>query len=73
MKKWKIEGKHRVAKDILITESHSVSGNLKIRYTGTIKGWRNWKLGNNIDEAIKRAREIRSRIESGDDSVFQED
>ncbi len=73
MKKWKIAGRHRIANDILITESHSISGELKIRYTGTIKGWRNWKLGNDINKAIKRAKKIRNRMESGDDSVFQED
>ena len=57
-----------------ITESVLQNGNR--RFTATIRGWRNWKLGEHMpgDETAKeiqvRVRAIRDRIDAGDESVF---
>jgi hypothetical protein len=48
------------------------------RYTATIRGFRNWKLfegpapNSIVKEIIKHVKEIRDKIDRGDDTVFHE-
>ena len=62
-----------------ITESYldDPAVNLR-RFTATIRGWRNWKMYEGVlyhglaDKVAERVREIRDRIDAGDESVFNE-
>lgn len=57
-----------------ITESISKDGRMR-RFTATIWGFRNWRIYEGSDwnarKIINKVREIRDRINSGDESVFQ--
>jgi hypothetical protein len=80
MKKWKIIGRHKWVSGATITESTTDDG-LR-RYTATIRGWNNWKIaeeytaGKDMAERttriITRVKEIRDRIDAGDQSIFME-
>jgi hypothetical protein len=65
---------HKRVDGATITESVSEDGTIR-RYTATIRGWRAWKIYEgrdwNLRDVIAKAREIRDRIDSGDESVFQ--
>jgi len=75
MKKWKILARHRIAKDIVISESINLE-NEERRFVATICGWRNWKLwkGNpqeiEIEKIVDQAKAIKARILSGDQDIF---
>lgn len=59
-----------------ITESVNADDGRR-RFTATIRGWRGWRLWEGpagqqeLPQIIERAREIRDRIDAGDESVFQ--
>jgi hypothetical protein len=70
----RILARHKRVDGATITESVSEDGTIR-RYTATIRGWRAWKIYEgrdcNLRDVIAKAREIRDRIDSGDESVFQ--
>ncbi len=81
--KWKIIGRHKWVSGATITESASVNSQKGLRrYTATIRGWRNWKIleeetafhnmKERTDRIISKVKSIRDRIDSGDQTVFQE-
>lgn len=82
-KRYKILTRHFWVEDCTITESINLEKEVdKIAYrkfTATIKGWRNFliyegRFQNNMTPTIiKRVREIKKRIENGDENVFKED
>ena len=71
----KILARHKWVEGATITESASEDGLIRC-FTATIRGWRNWKLyegrlsETTTKEIIQRAKQIRDRIDSGDESVF---
>lgn len=77
---WKIIGRHKWVSGATITESYDVAkerlGYSYRRFTATIRGWRNFliyegRLKVGVGKlVIKRVKEIRDRIDSGDESVF---
>lgn len=78
-REWIKVGVTNYSKDIKLTESYSRSSDGFIRrFTATICGFRNWKLyeGRMIPQTMRliidKAKEIRSRIELHDDSIFTE-
>jgi len=81
-KHFKIIARHKWVAHATITESYCIEDDSIRRFTATILGWRNWKiyeggLGKSGDivlsAIINRVKEIRSRIEKGDNLVFKED
>ena len=70
----KVLARHKIADDIRITESTDGGDPEYRKFTATIKGWQGWKLyiGQDPDfkAIIAKAFEIRSRIEAGDEKVF---
>ncbi len=73
----KIIARHRWVAGATITESLvDEDKNIK-RFTATIRGWRNFKIfegkGNNIDTdfIVNKVKEIRKKIDGGDETVFQ--
>jgi len=77
--RWKIIARHKWVLGATITESYldDPAVNLR-RFTATIRGWRNWKMYEGVlyhglaDKVAERVREIRDRIDAGDESVFNE-
>jgi len=77
---WKILARHKfLGGTISESENGEYTDGIAVRrYTATIRGWRNWKLyeGKTSDEifqqVIEKAKKIRDRIDSGDESVFEE-
>ena len=61
-----------------ITESINTENDKIRRYTATIRGWRGWKIyeGQVFPELphflFEKVREIRDRIDKGDETVFHE-
>ena len=72
---WRRIGVHRNLLNCTITESYDteteVWGFPVRRFVATICGFGNWKLGDNWTIAQAKAREIRDRIEAGDETVFK--
>lgn len=78
---WKVIGRHKWVSGATITESYDVGkerlGYSYRRFTATIMGWRNFliyegKLKVGVTkQVIKRVKEIRDRIERGDEGVFR--
>jgi hypothetical protein len=70
----RILARHHWVDGATITESISKDGRLR-RFTATIRGFRYWRIYEGPDpevpEIIEKIREIRDRIDSGDESVFQ--
>ncbi len=70
----RILARHKRLDGATITESVSEDGTIR-RYTATIRGWRAWKIYEGPDWSLQdvnaKVREIRDRIDSGDESVFQ--
>ena len=70
----RILARHKRLDGATITESVSKDGTIR-RYTATVRGWRAWKIYEgpdwNLPDVIAKVREIRDRIDSGDESVFQ--
>lgn len=60
-----------------VTFSEYINDENTVRFTATIRGWQGWFLwqGNGrytpLGLIIEKAREIRDRIDSGDESVFE--
>ena len=77
--RWKIIARHKWVLGATITESYfdAPAVNLR-RFTATIRGWGNWKIYEGVlyhglaDKVAERVREIRDRIDAGDESVFNE-
>jgi hypothetical protein len=71
-------GRHRNVIGATITESVDEDDNIR-RFTATIRGFQNWRLfeGKTTSDAFKKViakvKEIRDRIDNGDESVFYED
>ncbi|HOS60402.1 MAG TPA: hypothetical protein PK661_09925 [Syntrophorhabdaceae bacterium] len=74
---WKKLAVHKWLVGCKITESYLEGTDIR-RFTATVRGWQNFKiyegkLIENIDQiVIDKTREIRERIDNGDDSVFFE-
>jgi len=70
----RILARHHWVDGATITESISKDGDVR-RFTATIRGFRNWRIYEGPDpkapKIIEKIREIRDRIDSGDESVFQ--
>lgn len=83
-RQWRILAKHKWVNGCTITESHhefkSDSERAYRRFTATIDGWRNFKLYEGylfdnemlVKAIVSRVNSIRERIQSGDNSVFNE-
>ena len=71
MRQWKLLSRHKHWIGIVIYEYCHVNNDLVRKYTGNINGFSLWDLGSNWEEAIKKAQEIRERIQNGDETVFQ--
>lgn len=80
--KFKILARHEWVAGAKITESGwrdgTLSGPLIHRFTATIRGYQNWKIYQGIptpdavDFVIDRVKNVRDRIDAGDESVFDE-
>ena len=78
---WKVIGRHKWVSGATITESYDESketkGHSYRRFTATIRGWRNFLIYEGVlkdgvtKKVIKRVKELRDRIDSGDESVFK--
>ena len=74
----KIIAKHKWVVGATITESYDETDDSYRCFTATIRGWRNWKIyegrvdGDTSSWVIVRVKEIRDRIDTGDESVFYE-
>ena len=70
----RILARHHWVDGAKITECISEDGRVR-RFTATIRGFRNWRIYEGPDlkvtKIIEKTREIRGRIDSGDESVFQ--
>lgn len=79
MRQWRILARHKWVSGATITESVNESDRDVRRFTATIRGWRNFQIyeGNprsiDVNRIAHKVREIRDRIDSGDELVFQED
>jgi hypothetical protein len=78
---WQVVARHHNwAVGCTISEAHQYQkdNTVRVRYTATILGFKNWKIYegkfiNNIaNEVAARVRDIRNRIDSGDQNVFNE-
>ena len=74
---WKIIARHKWVAGATITESYNTDDDRLRRFTATIRGYQNWKLGEyrgpvDTKAIIARVKAIRDRIDSGDESVFYE-
>ncbi len=70
----RILARHHWVDGATITESISKDGEVR-RFSATIRGFRNWRIYEGPDpkapQIIEKVREIRKRIDSGDESGFQ--
>ncbi len=70
----RILARHHWVDGAKITESISEDGRVR-RFTATIRGFQNWRIYEGPDpkvpRIIEKIREIRDRIDRGDESVFQ--
>lgn len=78
-KKFKVLARHKWLVGATITESMSLVDDGVRRFTATIEGWRNWKIyegplgGEKVTNfVLDKVRGIRKRIQSGDETVFEE-
>jgi len=80
MKTWQILARHKWIADATITESRNITkSNIDKayrRFTATIRGWRNFRIyegylkSDTAQNVMDKVREIRDRIDQGDESVF---
>lgn len=78
----KIIARHKWVAGCTITqstdESKSNATQAYDRFTATIRGWRNWLIfegivtGDTTQFVIDKVKSIRDRIDSGDDTVFND-
>ncbi|GFN32541.1 hypothetical protein [Paenibacillus xylaniclasticus] len=79
MKQWNVISRHKWVAGAVITESYNENNSNVRRFTATIRGWRNFKIfegearPNIRQEVMNKVVEIRDRIDSGDETVFEED
>ncbi|MHB8276375.1 MAG: hypothetical protein ACYDIA_01810 [Candidatus Humimicrobiaceae bacterium] len=70
----KILARHKWVLGATITESLVDEDKNIRRFTATIRGWRNFKIYEGADintkSIIKKVKEIRGRIDMGDETVF---
>ncbi len=81
MREWKILARHDWIAGAVITESvNENKSNIHKtyrRFTATVRGWRDFKVWEgylheiDIKIIINKVREIRDRIDKGDESVFK--
>ncbi len=85
-RRWKILGRHKWVVGAIITEScDQTTIQPLLRYTATIRGWRNWRIWQGdistgdlsemtirVREIKRRVEAIRDRIDRGDETVFHE-
>ena len=70
-------GSHKNVAGCRIVESCNKDDTIR-RFTASIRGWRNWVIyegktdENTFTLVIQRVKEIRNRIDDGDESVFCE-
>ena len=73
---WKIIARHKWVAGATITESYNTNDDRLRRFTATIRGYQNWKLGEyrcvDTKAIIARVKAIRDRIDSGDETIFNE-
>ena len=79
--KWKKVSVHKELVGCKISEFHKNNPDSKfvlMRFTATIQGWRNWKIAEGradkivyATDVLEKVRNIRDRIDAGDDSVFE--
>jgi len=76
---WKIIGRSRARRNIVVTESINTEKDNNRRFTATINKFQNWKLIETIgpvpsilNKAYEMAIIIRDRIDAGDETVFYE-
>ena len=83
--KWKILARHNdwvsgasITESVGSNDETDKNGISLRRFTATITGWKNWKIyqgpaGDKVSLYVQgRVREIRDKIEIGDESVFSE-
>ena len=78
--KFKVLARHKWLTGVTISESINTESGER-RFTATIRGWRNWKIWqgqtDDNDKTVKfvidKVRTIRDRIDSGDESIFNEE
>jgi len=79
--KWRVIGRHnRWVTDACITETSDFKSKRR-KFTATIYGWRGFKIWEGptlkatlvARRVIEKVREIKKRIESNDNKVFEED
>lgn len=78
--RWKTLARNsKYVKGAIITET--ISGDdQRRRFTATIRGWRNWRIWEGptaqasatLPSVIEKVRQIRDRIDAGDETVFNE-
>ena len=74
----KIIARHKWVSGCTITESHEDRGGDRqyIRFTATIRGWRNWIIFEGFArydmpaDVVYKVMEIRKLIDSGDEKIF---
>jgi hypothetical protein len=78
MPRMRIIGRHKHVIGATITESVDEDDNIR-RFTATIRGFQNWRLfegkttSDTFTKIIAKVKEIRDRIDEGDEAVFHED
>ena len=71
--------RHKFVAGATITESCDKQDDTMRRFTATIRGWRNWTIyqgrveGDTLGFVISKVKEIRDRIDAGDETVFSEE
>ena len=74
--RWKIIGRHKWVSGATITESYREDDDSIRRFTATIRRWQNWRIFegkltyNTTKEVIAKVKDIRDRIDRGDEAVF---
>lgn len=72
---WKIIARHKWVAGATIAESYNTDDDRLRRFVATIRGYRNWKLGEyrcpvDTQAIVMKVKAIRDRIDSGDETVF---
>lgn len=75
--KWRVLARHKWVDGAVITEARSGE---KLRFTATIRGFQGWRIpvpsdldnDSRVRLVIREVRSIIERIDSGDDSVFND-
>jgi len=78
-KKFRIVAKHKWVLNATITESVCITDDSIRRFTATICGWKNWKIyegemgsGEVANFVFDKVRDIRNKLESGDETILEQ-